>query len=158
MVYDRCSAVVSLIVKHLLGKRVPFNVSSLVERVVSREGGLCVCRLCGGRFRLSGLGFHLRRRHCGELLELWSSLRPKALFRGGVGRASFMPFVFMCRFCGWGLRLELPCNAGPPSVKRKLSELLGVVIPRSCPRCGRVFDVSKIEFGFAGLKESFSSV
>jgi hypothetical protein len=112
---------------------------------------LCVCRLCGGRFRLSGLGFHLRRRHCGELLELWSAVRPRALFRGGGGRTSFMPFRFYCRSCGWGVRVELPCNAGPPSVRRKLGELLGTVIPRSCPRCGRVFDVSRVEFGFEGV-------
>jgi len=75
-------------------------------------------------------------------------LKPKALFRGGGGKTSFMPFVFRCRVCGWGLRLELPCNAGPPSVNRKLGELLGTVIPRSCPVCGRVFDVSRLEFGF----------
>jgi hypothetical protein len=154
MVYDRCSVVASLIVKHLLGKPVPFDVSGLVAAVVERDGGLCVCRLCGGRFRLGGLGFHLRRRHCSEVLELWSSFRPKALFRGGGGKTSFMPFVFRCRSCGWSVRVELPCNAGPPNVKRKLEELLGVVIPGSCPSCGRVFDVSKVEFGFAGLRDS----
>jgi hypothetical protein len=63
-------------------------------------------------------------------LELWSRLRPRALFRGGGGRPSFMPFVFYCRSCGWGLRLELPCNAGPPNVRRRLFELLGTVIPK----------------------------
>jgi ribosomal protein L37AE/L43A len=149
MVYDRCSTVASLIVKFLLGKRVSFDVSQLVERVVSRDGGGYVCRFCGGVFRLNTLVYHLRRRHCGELLELWGSLRPKPLYRGGGGRVVFMPFKFVCRGCGWSVRLELPCNAGPPSVRRKLVELLGVVIPRSCPKCGRVFDVSRIEFGFA---------
>jgi hypothetical protein len=83
----------------------------------------------------------------------WGRLRPRALFRGGGGRVSFMSFVFRCRSCGWGVRVELPCNAGPPSVRRKLGELLGVVIPKSCPGCGRVFDVSRIEFGFVGERE-----
>jgi hypothetical protein len=149
VIYDRCSTVASHIVKYLLGKPVPFDVSSLAATVVSGEGGLYRCRLCGGRFKLSGLGFHLRRRHCSELLELWSKLRPKALFKSRGGRASFMPFRFYCRVCGWGVKVELPCNAGPPSIKRKLGELLGTVIPRSCPRCGRVFDVSRVGFGFA---------
>jgi hypothetical protein len=149
MVYDRCSAVASLVVKFLLGKPVPFDVSGLVAATVVRDGGLYVCRLCGRRLKLSGLGFHLRRRHCGELVELWGSVRPRALYRGGGGRVVFMPFKVVCRGCGWGLRLELPCNAGPPSIRRKLVELLGVVIPRSCPNCGRVFDVSRIELGFA---------
>jgi hypothetical protein len=89
-------------------------------------------------------------------LELWSRLRPRALFRGGGGRTSYMPFKIVCRGCGWSVRVELPCNAGPPSVRRKLEELLGVVIPGSCPRCGRLFDISRVEFGFAGLKESFN--
>jgi hypothetical protein len=151
MVYDRCSTVVSFVVKHLSGRRTPFDVSSLVSRVVLREGGFYVCRLCGRRLRLSALKLHLRRRHCSELLELWSSTKPRVLFRGGGGRAVFMPFRFVCRVCGWGLRLEFPCNAGPPSVPRKLGELLGVVIPRVCPSCGRVFDLSRIEFGFEGV-------
>lgn len=51
------------------------------------------------------------------------------------------------------MRLELPCNHGPPSVPRKLEELLGTVIPRSCPRCGRVFDVGRIELKFVGEGE-----
>jgi hypothetical protein len=148
MVYDRCSSIASLVVKHLLGKPVPFDVSGLVAAVVVREGGVYRCLLCGRTLKLSGLVFHLRRRHCGELLELWGRLRPRALFRGGGGRPSYMPFLFRCRSCGWSLRLELPCNAGPPSVKRKLGELLGTVIPRSCPRCGRVFGVERIELGF----------
>jgi hypothetical protein len=78
-------------------------------------------------------------------------IKPRALFRGGGGRTVFMPFVFRCRSCGWGLRLELPCNAGPPSIRKKLQELVGVVIPRSCPNCGRVFDLSRIGFGFEGV-------
>jgi hypothetical protein len=150
-VYDRCSVVASYVVKFLSGKSTPFDVSSLAASVVSREGGSYVCRLCGGVFKLNTLVYHLRRRHCGELLELWSSLRPRALFKRGVGRVSFMSFKIVCRNCGWGLRLELPCNAGPPSVRRKLEELLGIVIPRCCPKCGRVFDVSKIELGFEGV-------
>jgi hypothetical protein len=158
MVYDRCSTIASYIVKFLLGRRTPFDVSGLVAVVVEVSGGGCVCRLCGGRFKLSGLGFHLRRRHCSELVELWSVARPRALFRGGGGKTSFMPFRFYCRGCGWSVRVELPCNAGPPSVRRKLAELLGTVIPRSCPSCGRVFDLSRIEFGFAGLKDSFKRV
>jgi len=149
MVYDRCGVVASLVVKFLSGRRVPFDVSQLASSVVVREGGVYRCLLCGRTLRLSGLVFHLRRRHCGELLELWSSTRPRALFRGGGGRTSFMPFVFYCRSCGWSLRVELPCNAGPPSIKRKLEELLGTVIPRSCPNCGRLFDVSRVELGFA---------
>jgi hypothetical protein len=153
VVYDRCSVVVSLIAKFLSGRSVPFDVSQLAASVVEVSGGRYVCRLCGRVFRLSGLRFHLQRRHCSELVELWSELRPQALFRGGGGRPSFMPFVFMCRNCGWSLRLDLPCNAGPPSVKRKLSELLGTVIPRCCPKCGRVFDVGRLEFGFVGERE-----
>jgi len=152
VVYDRCSSVASLVVKHLSGRRTPFDVSGLAASVVFREGNVYRCLLCGRTLRLSGLVFHLRRRHCSELLELWSSVRPRALFRGGGGRTSFMPFVFMCRVCGWSVRLEFPCNAGPPSIKRKLEELLGTVIPRSCPNCGRLFDVSRIEFGFVGEK------
>jgi ribosomal protein L37AE/L43A len=148
MVYDRCGVVASLVVKHLSGRRTPFDVSSLAATVVVREGGVYRCRLCGRRLRLGGLKFHLTRRHCGELLELWSSTRPRALFRGGGGRPSYMPFIFKCRACGWSLRVELPCNAGPPSIKRKLVELLGSVIPRCCPRCGRVFGVERIELGF----------
>jgi hypothetical protein len=150
MVSDRCSTIASLIVRFLAGRPASFDVSQLVERVVSREGGLYVCRLCGRSFKLSGLRFHLQRRHCNELVELWSKLRPRALFGGGGGRVSFMSFVFRCRSCGWGVRLELPCNAGPPSIRRKLSELLGTVIPRQCPVCGRVFDLSRVEFGFEG--------
>ena len=138
-----------------MGGPVRYDVSGFVAAVVEVAGGGYVCRLCGGVFKVNTLVAHLRRRHCGELVELWSRLRPRALYGGGGGRAVFMPFVFRCRGCGWGLRLEFPCNAGPPSVPRKLGELLGVVIPRSCPNCGRVFDFSKIEFGFAGLKESF---
>jgi hypothetical protein len=149
VVYDRCSAVVSLVVRFLAGGRVPFDVSGLVAATVVRDGGLYRCRLCGRLLRLSGLLYHFRRRHCRELLELWGSLRPRALFRGGGGRTSYMPFRFYCRGCGWSVKIELPCNAGPPSVPRKLVELLGVVIPRSCPNCGRVFDVSRIELGFA---------
>jgi rubredoxin len=150
MVYDRCSVVASLIVRFLSGRPARFDVSQLAASVVSREGDRYVCKLCGGVFKLNTLVYHLRRRHCGEVLELWSSLRPRALFRGGGGRASFMPFRFYCRNCGWGVKVELPCNAGPPNIRRKLGELLGVVIPRSCPGCGRVFDVSKIELGFGG--------
>jgi hypothetical protein len=148
MVYDRCSSVASYVVKHLSGRRVPFDVSGLAAGVVSREGGFYVCRFCGRVLKLSGLKYHLARRHCPELLELWSSTRPRALFRGGGGRTSFMPFIFKCRACGWGVRIELPCNAGPPNVRRKLLELLGTVIPYRCPRCGRLFDVSRVELGF----------
>jgi len=111
---------------------------------------LYVCRFCGGVFKVNTLVAHLRRRHCGELVELWGSLRPRALFGGGGGRPVFMPFRFYCRGCGWSVKIELPCNAGPPSIRRKLEELVGVVIPRQCPGCGRVFDFSKIEFGFVG--------
>ena len=149
MVYDRCSTVASLVVRFLSGKPVPFDVSQLASSVIVREGGVYRCLLCGRVLRLSGLVFHLRRRHCSELLELWSSLRPRALFRGGGGRPSYMPFVFYCRDCGWSVRIELPCNAGPPNVRRKLLELLGTVIPRRCPVCGRLFDVSRVELGFA---------
>jgi hypothetical protein len=131
---------------------VPFDVSSLAASVVSCEGNSYRCLLCNRVLRLSGLKYHLARRHCGELLELWVRFRPKARFRGGGGRVSFMPFVFYCRSCGWSIRLEFPCNAGPPNVRRKLEELLGSVIPRSCPRCGRLFDVSRVEFGFVGEK------
>jgi hypothetical protein len=148
VVYDRCSTIASYIVRFLAGKPTRFDVSQLVVAVVSREGGVLVCRLCGRTLRLGGLRFHLVRRHCGELVELWSSVRPRALFRGGGGRASFMPFLFYCRSCSWSLRLEFPCNAGPPSVPRKLGELLGTVIPRQCPVCGRLFDLSRVEFGF----------
>jgi hypothetical protein len=153
MVYDRCSTVASLIVKHLSGKPTHFDISSLASHVVLREGGSYRCLLCNRVLKLSVLGYHLRHKHCSELLELWSSLRPRALFRGGGGRASFMPFKIVCRSCGWGVRVELPCNAGPPNLKRKLVELQGVVIPHSCPVCGRVFDLSKIEFGFVGERE-----
>ena len=149
MVYDRCSTVASLVVRFLSGRRTPFDVSGLAAAVVEATAGGFRCLLCGRTLRLSGLVFHLRRRHCSELLELWSSTRPRALFRGGGGRPSYMPFVFYCRDCGWGLRVELPCNAGPPSIKRRLFELVGSVIPRCCPRCGRVFDLSRVEFLFA---------
>ena len=149
MVYDRCGVVASLVVKFLSGRRVPFDVSSLVVAVVEPASGGFRCRLCGRLVKLSGLRFHLTRRHCGELLELWSSTRPRALFRGGGGRTSFMPFVFYCRSCGWSVRIELPCNAGPPNVRRRLFELVGSVIPRRCPVCGRLFDVSRVELGFA---------
>jgi hypothetical protein len=153
---EKCYWVTGVVSRYLMGGPVGFDVSGFVAAVVERCEGGYRCRLCGGVFKLNTLIYHLRRRHCSELVELWGRLRPRALFGGGGGRASFMPFVFMCRFCGWGLRLELPCNAGPPSVKRKLEELLGTVIPGSCPRCGRVFDLSRVEFGFAGLKESFN--
>jgi hypothetical protein len=149
MVYDRCGVVASYIVKYLCGRPAPFDVSSLVSAVVSREGNSYRCLLCNRVLKLSVLGYHLRRKHCNELLELWSSLKPRALFKSSGGRTSFMPFKFVCRSCGWSLRLELPCNAGPPSIRKKLRELTGVVIPHSCPSCGRVFDFSKIEFGFA---------
>jgi hypothetical protein len=149
MVYDRCRAVASLIVKYLAGKPTHFDVSRLAASVVERTAGGFRCRLCGRVVRLSSLKAHLQRKHCSELVELWGSIRPRALFKTRGGRASFMPFVFYCRSCGWGLRLELPCNAGPPSVPRKLGELLGTVIPRSCPSCGRAFDVSRAELGFA---------
>jgi hypothetical protein len=155
---ERCLWVTGVVSRYLMGGPVRYDVSQFVATVVERCEGGYRCRFCGGVFKLNTLVYHLRRRHCNELLELWGRLRPRALFGGGGGRVSFMSFVFMCRSCGWGLRVELPCNAGPPSVRRKLEELLGVVIPRSCPKCGRVFDVSKIELGFAGLKDSFSSV
>jgi len=153
VVSSRCPTVASLIVRYLLGRRTPFDVSLLASSVVEPVSGGFRCRLCGKTLKLAALKAHLQRRHCGELEELWSAARPKALFRGGGGRASFMPFVFYCRSCGWMLRLELPCNAGPPSVPRKLGELLGSVIPSSCPGCGRVFDVSRVELGFAGVGE-----
>jgi hypothetical protein len=150
---ERCYWVTGVISRYLMGKPVRFDVSGFVAKVVEVSGGGYVCRLCGRRLRLGGLLFHLRRRHCSELVELWSAARPKALFRGGGGRVSFMPFRFYCRVCGWSVRVELPCNAGPPSIRRKLGELLGTVIPRSCPSCGRVFDLSRIEFGFVGEGE-----
>jgi len=152
---ERCFWVTGVVSRYLMGGPVGFDVSGFVAAVVEVAGGGFRCRFCGGVFRLNTLIFHLRRRHCGELVELWSRLRPRALYRGGGGRAVFMPFVFRCRSCGWSVKIELPCNAGPPSVRRKLEELVGVVIPRQCPGCGRVFDFSKIEFGFAGFRESF---
>jgi hypothetical protein len=147
---ERCLWVTGVISRYLMGRPVRFDVSGFVSLVVEVSGGGYRCRLCGGVFKLNTLIYHLRRRHCGELLELWGSVRPRVLFRGGGGRASFMSFKVVCRSCGWGLRLELPCNAGPPSIRRRLVELQGVVIPRSCPSCGRVFDFSRIEFGFVG--------
>jgi ribosomal protein L37AE/L43A len=149
MVYDRCSAVASYVVKFLAGRSVPFDVSQLVVATVERTSRGFRCRLCGRTLKLSALKSHLQHKHCSELVELWGRLRPRALFKTRGGRTSYMPFVFMCRVCGWSLRVELPCNAGPPSVPRKLEELLGTVIPRSCPSCGRVFDVRRVEFGFA---------
>jgi hypothetical protein len=148
---ERCFWVTGVISRYLMGKPVKYDVSEFAAKVVEVAGGGFRCRLCGGVFRLNTLVYHLRRRHCGELVELWGSTKPRVLFRGGGGRVVFMPFRFVCRSCGWGLRLEFPCNAGPPSVRRKLFELVGVVIPRVCPRCGRVFDLSRIEFGFEGV-------
>jgi rubredoxin len=152
---EKCYWVTGIISRYLMGKPVRFDVSQFVAAVVERCEGGFRCRLCGYVGRVNMLVYHLRRRHCGELLELWGKLRPRALFRGGGGRASYMPFRFYCRVCGWSIKIELPCNSGPPDVKRKLGELVGVVIPRCCPGCGRVFDVSRLEFGFAGLKDSF---
>jgi predicted RNA-binding Zn-ribbon protein involved in translation (DUF1610 family) len=63
----------------------------------------------------------------------------------------FIPVVFICRSCGWRVRVELPSNAGPPNIKRKLQELLGVIIPYSCPNCGRAFDISKVEVKFGEI-------
>jgi RNase P subunit RPR2 len=140
--------VTGIISRYLMGKPVKYDVSGFVARVAVRVEGGFRCGFCGGVFKVNGLIAHLRRRHCSELLELWSSTRPRALFRGGGGRTSFMPFVFKCRSCGWSLRVELLCNAGPPNLRRKLEELLGTVIPRSCPGCGRLFDVSRVELGF----------
>ncbi len=147
--YDRCSALASLVVRSLSGEPTYFDVSGLAARVAERAGGggLCRCRLCGRTVRLSHLKQHLRTRHCGELEELWHKLKPRRLPRGGGGGASYMTFLLYCRACGWGTRLLLPRNRGPPSLRDRLRELVGTVVPATCPNCGRTFNPSKLEPG-----------
>jgi rubrerythrin len=154
-VYDRCSALASLVVRSLSGEPTYFDVSGLAARVAERagDGGLYRCRLCGRTVRLSHLKQHLRTRHCGELEELWSKLKPRRLPRSGGGGASYMPFLLYCRACGWSVLLRLPRNRGPPSLRDRLRELVGTVVPATCPNCGRAFDPSKLEPGFAGERE-----
>jgi hypothetical protein len=156
-VHDRCSALASLVARSLSGEPAHLDVSGLAARVAERagDGGLYRCRLCGRTVRLSHLKQHLRTRHCGELEELWSELKPRRLPRGGKsgGGASYMPFLLYCRACGWGVLLRLPRNRGPPSLRGRLRELVGKAVPATCPNCGRAFDPSKLEPGFAGERE-----
>ena len=148
---DPCGTIASYIVRSLSGKSVPYDVSALVAEVATAEGRLYKCKLCGRTFKPLAFKHHLRSVHCSELKELWIKFKPKALFRGGGPKRVFIPFVFTCRSCGWRIRVELPSNAGPPNVKRKLQELLGVIIPYSCPNCGRAFDISKVEVKFGEI-------
>ena len=153
--YDRCSALASLVARSLSGEPTYFDASGLAARVAERaENGLYRCRLCGRTVRPSHLKHHLRTRHCGELEELWSELKPRRLSRGnGGGGASYMTLLLYCRACGWGVTLRLPCNRGPPSLRAKLRELVGKAVPAVCPNCGRTFDPSRLEPGFASERE-----
>jgi hypothetical protein len=88
-VYDRCSALASLVVRSLSGEPTYFDVSELAASVAEGAGGgLYRCRLRGRTVRPSHLKHHLRANHCGELEELWHKLKPKRLPRGDGGGAS----------------------------------------------------------------------
>jgi DNA-directed RNA polymerase subunit RPC12/RpoP len=150
---DPCRAIASYIVRYLSGKSVPYDVSALVDEVAAIEGRLYKCKLCGKAYKFRAFKHHLESRHCSELKELWIKLKPKALFRGGGPKRTFTPIVFTCRSCGWRVKLELPSNAGPPNIKRRLQELLGIVIPYSCPKCGRRFQDEIDGLEFAPLEE-----
>jgi predicted RNA-binding Zn-ribbon protein involved in translation (DUF1610 family) len=153
-VYDRCSALASLVVRSLSGEPTYFDVSGLAASVAEGAGGGPYrCKLCGRTVRLSHLKQHLRTRHCGELVELWHKLKPRRLPRGNGGRASYMSFLLYCRACGWSTMLRLPRNRGPPSLRDRLRELAGTVVPATCPNCGRTFNPSQLELGFAGERE-----
>jgi predicted Zn-ribbon and HTH transcriptional regulator len=145
---DPCGTIASYIVRSLSGKSVPYDVSALVTEVAAAEGRLYRCKLCGRTFKPLAFKYHLESRHCSELKELWIKFKPKALFRRGGPKRVFIPFVFICRSCGWRIRVELPSNRGPPNIKRKLQELLGIVIPSNCPKCGRRFpdEIDRLEF------------
>jgi|GEM_PF-4634313 transposase-like protein len=145
---DPCRTIASYIVRYLSGRSIPYDVSALVTEIAAIEGRLYKCKLCGRTFKPLAFKQHLERRHCSELKEFWIKFKPKALFRRGGPKRTFTPFIFICRSCGWSVRVELPSNAGPPNIKRKLQELLGVIIPHSCPKCGRRFqdEVDRLEF------------
>jgi rubredoxin len=160
LVSDPCLSIASYIVRYLSGESVPYDVSALVAEVATVEGRLYRCKLCGKAYKFRAFKHHLRSMHCSELKELWIRLKPKALFRGGGPKRMFIPVVFICRSCGWSTRVELPSNKGPPNIKRKLEELLGIVIPFSCPKCGRRFkaEIDRLEFEGEMLESKLGGV
>jgi predicted RNA-binding Zn-ribbon protein involved in translation (DUF1610 family) len=155
LVSDPCGTIASYIARLLSGRKVPYDLSALVAEVAVVEGGLYRCRLCGSTLKPLAFKHHLKSRHCGELKELWARLKPKALFRRGGPKRTFITVVFTCRSCGWRIKVDLPSNAGPPNIRRKLEEFLGVIIPYNCPKCGRRFkvEIDRLEFE-GGMLES----
>jgi transcription elongation factor Elf1 len=146
-VFDKCAWVAGIIQKHVAGEPVSFDASDLVAELVEVSGGRVRCRLCGRVVRLGMLKHHLRSKHCSRLLELLEKRKLRRDRAYGRGDGFTFNIKFCCTGCGWSHTTVVKSYTGPPNI-RKLLEKLGLA---SCPNCGRVFDVSRVEFGFEGV-------
>jgi hypothetical protein len=120
-----CGDVVGLLKSYFKGRLRGLDLSDMAGRIVEFEGGLYKCLLCG-------------------------RVRYRRVFEPGRDRRrSHVNIIFKCSGCGWSYSFEAELTgAGVPNVRRLYRELLGIVIPYNCPRCGRRFpnDVNRFEF------------
>jgi transcription elongation factor Elf1 len=141
-VYSKCAWVAGIIQKHVAGKPVAYDASSLAGAVVEVSGGRVECKLCGRVVRLAMLKHHLQSKHCDRLLELLEKHKLARTRVYGRGGASTFNVQFYCARCGWSHSMTVRSNTGPPSVKRLL-EKMGLT---ECPACGKQFKVKGVEF------------
>jgi hypothetical protein len=150
---EKCLWVTGIISNYLMGKQVKYDVLTLVAELVEHVEGGYMCRFCGYTGKVNGMIAHLRRKHCNEVVEAWDRVKPKPLYRGGVGRPIFMKIAVQCRSCGHILLFKVPANYGPPNLKQFIAKqymqgALGV-----CPSCGRTLGFWDGELKFIHEKE-----
>jgi hypothetical protein len=146
-----CSSTVGLLKAYFKGRLRGIDVSDVARRVVDRlEGGLYKCLLCGGIYSNNHIWRHLYEKHCREVEDILGRVRYRRAFEPGRDRKrSHVNIIFKCSGCGWSYSFEAELTgAGVPNVRRLYRELLGIVIPFNCPKCGRRFkaEIDRLEF------------
>ena len=145
-----CVYAIGLLKAYFKGRLRGLDVSGMAGRVVEFNGGLYKCLLCGGIYNNNHIWRHLYVKHCREVEDILGRVRYRRAFEPGRDRGrSYVNIIFKCSGCGWSYSFEAELTGvGVPNARRLYRELLGIVIPFNCPKCGRRFpdEINRLEF------------